>query len=468
MWIFLILILIILFLLIGGGNDFYELKMPADDFIYSLIEHGGNKFTMCAEKITPENEDFWDNYSLCSVLENRGIHGSAMEHVNTGARFFEESVRVGSRLNKQYAIVYIVDGIVTEPAYKSNIVGFKKLEKSHTIELEGYVTKTRNMAIIKNKIIMCVTAFSGENIPFTSHMGIFKTINYVTNLNKKTAGMSMLLHSFGAAMFEKLFNCKKAYMATKPAPVMFKIIKKALKPENIHVGDKDWYKYLSEQNNLLKLPEQIKEFKKCFPEFADIPEEPDFLKKTNETIKMGLKEKIKPNLENIKDITDIFHFYKKLAGKEKEYFERMFIDIMEEDIPDADNPEKFKKKFLKSHESVDFKDVIDSFVTFPANMVSYSDQDIKKFENNIEGAKSIINHYMDLLSGLYSSVDEIPEPILEINENADWSMMMPGGEIKKFAPNNILTKIYVPMAGLWSIADLQALQNLYPWKKNDL
>jgi len=100
---------------------------------------------------------------------------------------------------------------------------------------------------------MTCTVSTAPEAPFTTHMGIFRTINSNMKNHKVHCNISIVLHAFGAKIMKDLYPNKR-YMITTPMPHMEDIFKKALGEKNIHIAlEEDWQHYIHEEQAQIDL-----------------------------------------------------------------------------------------------------------------------------------------------------------------------------------------------------------------------
>ena len=82
----------------------------------------------------------------------------------------------------------------------------------------------RDVDSLKDQIEMVFAVFISHNTPITSHIGIFRTCEYIRNSDKSLfPWLSLYLHAFAGAMSKKI-NPKVLFMVTRPMPDMSKML----------------------------------------------------------------------------------------------------------------------------------------------------------------------------------------------------------------------------------------------------
>jgi hypothetical protein len=122
---------------------------------------------------------------------------------------------------------------------------------------------------------MTCTVSTAPKAPFTTHMGIFRTIN--SNLKKQNIhpNISIQLHAFGAKIMKDLYP-EKLYMITTPMPHMEAIFKKALGEENVYLAlDEDWEPFIQKMKDKINLLSE---------EINDTPEKTNEVNRAKEAV----------------------------------------------------------------------------------------------------------------------------------------------------------------------------------------
>lgn len=100
---------------------------------------------------------------------------------------------------------------------------------------------------------MTCTVSTAPEAPFTTHMGVFRTINSNLKNHKIHCNISVALHAFGAKIMKDLYP-QKLYMITTPMPHMEAIFKKALGEKNINIAlEEDWEHFIQEKQAQINL-----------------------------------------------------------------------------------------------------------------------------------------------------------------------------------------------------------------------
>ncbi len=115
----------------------------------------------------------------------------------------------------------------------------------------------KNESIKINNIEMAVIVFIEKNIPFSTHMGIFRNLFYDGYKHKN---ISLILHSYAACETLKI-NKDVLYMVTKPVGIMSKILLDKFMElklyDKIWFGDKLQRDYILSEKNQLKYQKAI-------------------------------------------------------------------------------------------------------------------------------------------------------------------------------------------------------------------
>lgn len=182
---------------------------------------------------------------------------------------------------------------------------------------EKPIIQNQEMILPNDNIIMAVTVTTNKNIPFSTHMGIFRAIEF---LQSKHKNLAINLHSFSAQVIRSLYGVM--YMITKPVNFMRNMmiqnlpkkvwIGSAKEIEDIRIKKIAFDAYMKDHENL----DNIYKFSMTFPKFGwesqffelNQTEEvinninqfyDDFIKGNFESIRSSkLKQKIKNFLEN--------------------------------------------------------------------------------------------------------------------------------------------------------------------------
>jgi len=91
---------------------------------------------------------------------------------------------------------------------------------------------------------MYVSVVGGRDTPFTTHIGITRTIESMY-LGSKASNISPLLHAFAAKVMRRQFP-QKQYMITKPITRMLELFKTMVDPQDVFLGDR-WLVYADVQ-----------------------------------------------------------------------------------------------------------------------------------------------------------------------------------------------------------------------------
>jgi hypothetical protein len=183
------------------------------------------------ERVTSENIGFWKDYAatqaeLCGVGKMFGELGFTSGTIFSYAlNFYEDS---------DVWVAFATQKDITQPNVTLNKIG---------------------------DIEMCVTVSTTPDLPFSTHLGIFKSYEFTVNaamdsmvrnamINNKAdweylgapyknlvshKGLSVDFHAFAAKATQEIYG-NKDYMVTRPATNMLAIMEKNLSEELIYVG----------------------------------------------------------------------------------------------------------------------------------------------------------------------------------------------------------------------------------------
>ena len=114
----------------------------------------------------------------------------------------------------------------------------------------AFISSTETITI--DSIEMCVIVFIEKNVPFSTHMGIFRNLLYSGFKHKN---ISLILHSYAACETLKI-NKDVLYMVTKPIAIMSKILLD--KFIELKLYDKIWFGDKLQRDFILSEKNQIK------------------------------------------------------------------------------------------------------------------------------------------------------------------------------------------------------------------
>ena len=198
------------------------------------------------QKVMPDNIEFWKEFTEKNNPPNPRNSDQVLANVKLGSEFFERALY--DRGDVPLWVVSIVSP-------KGGIDSFA-----------GEITDP-------DEIVLTMTVSSGDTVPFTAHMGIFKTLSYARLIDiiardprvkeflpefikiglEESRGTSLMLHSFAAKLSPVIFQEEKQQkdsMATTPTGSMRRIMLKVLPKGSYFIGTK-------EQFNRLKTGEGI-------------------------------------------------------------------------------------------------------------------------------------------------------------------------------------------------------------------
>jgi hypothetical protein len=221
------------------------------------------------EEVNSKTYDFWKNFVDLEVAGATSTHcqthsSRTLDTVNHGASYFGFPL---SQYNKHEVWVsYMSEG-------SSEDYGYCLYEKNNQFP---------------ESIVMAMTVSSDKDIPFTTHMGVFKTVEYTLKHKEKFKNTSFFLHCFAAKISKEFIFSEKEYMAITPAPQMRNILMNALPEDSYFIGTKSTFKKWREDEekdlNLHKTKEALvekvklehskKEIKKLFPKGMKTAKEP--------------------------------------------------------------------------------------------------------------------------------------------------------------------------------------------------
>ncbi|OYZ38010.1 MAG: hypothetical protein B7Y25_02570 [Alphaproteobacteria bacterium 16-39-46] len=180
-----------------------------DDELY-VGRKGNVHFAL--ERITFKNKSFWTDWVY---TQDGKVRGGVKYAIADGTSSFKTSLKMGGfEGNNHLWIAYASTKKITGKAYNSGI------------QEEG-------------DIEMAFTVWTKTDIPFFTNIGIFRAVEFHRRLPSHK-GLSMILHSFSAQAIERAYDglgLQKDYMITRPAPVMYDIMKAALPQGSIEVGN---------------------------------------------------------------------------------------------------------------------------------------------------------------------------------------------------------------------------------------
>ena len=180
-----------------------------DDELY-LGRKGNVHFAL--ERIKFKNISFWTDWVY---TQDDRVRGGVKYAIADGTSSFKISLKMADfEGNNHLWIAYASTKKITGKAYNSGI------------QEEG-------------DIEMAFTVWTKTDIPFFTNIGIFRAVEFHRRLPSHK-GLSMILHSFSAQAIERAYDglgLQKNYMITRPAPVMYDLMKAALPQGSIEVGN---------------------------------------------------------------------------------------------------------------------------------------------------------------------------------------------------------------------------------------
>ena len=186
-------------------------KNMGDGCVYKYKDKDENPMFFKFEKINDSNYSFWFNFATENLKKddnNQGIQG------------FHGSLNLYN-LSEFKNVIYV-----------------------------AFISSTETITI--DSIEMCVIVFIEKNVPFSTHMGIFRNLLYSGFKHKN---ISLILHSYAACETLKI-NKDVLYMVTKPIAIMSKILLD--KFIELKLYDKIWFGDKLQRDFILSEKNQIK------------------------------------------------------------------------------------------------------------------------------------------------------------------------------------------------------------------
>ncbi len=218
-------------------NNFYRGEKPH--------AKSGETIYFYMERVDSSNLAFWENYpkeqekyrfELLDLLyktepvpEWVEPHRMLIETAFLGTQAFGNSLKFYKDEQKEESELWV--------AYVSN----KKLSKRGEASLDN--------------VEMNFAVMTSELVPFTSHMGISRSVSFVYKKLPMHGGLAVDLHAFAAKVMQQIHHDKK-YMITVPADTMQKILIKFLSGSGIYIGDNNYHIYLEERRKALEYNEK--------------------------------------------------------------------------------------------------------------------------------------------------------------------------------------------------------------------
>ena len=186
------------------------------DYINNNKTQGNDNIFFNAEKLTSDTIKFWKSYCANQKQQFNSIERSTNRPYSEGLIGFEESLSLFNQYNNYH--IWII--FVANTTLKDKFISLTSKR--------GEILKDIKKSCF-NEIEMCLTLFIGDNVPITTHMGIFRNAHYFTKLKslKTHKNLALYLHSF-AAKISKIIVPKTYYMVTSPTPIMRTILVKEI------------------------------------------------------------------------------------------------------------------------------------------------------------------------------------------------------------------------------------------------
>jgi hypothetical protein len=186
------------------------------DYINNNKTQGNDNIFFNAEKLSIDTLIFWKKYCANQKQQFNSINRSTMHPYSEGLLGFEESLELFNQRNNYHIWIIFVANTTLKDKFKIQTL------KS------GKILEDINISCF-NEIEMCLTLFIGDNVPITTHMGIFRNAHYFTKSKslKTHKNLSLYLHSF-AAKISKIIVPNTYYMVTSPTKIMRTILVKEI------------------------------------------------------------------------------------------------------------------------------------------------------------------------------------------------------------------------------------------------
>lgn len=187
-----------------SGTLSKDFKKINDDLYVSTK----NGLHFALERVTKENWFFWAQYITKQGDKVRSLKSTLSPEIEKGysvtLRPFK--MALGSYEKDDVWIAFVTEKSITDISTKFNL--------QH-----------------ENDIVMSVTVSANKNVPFTTHLGIFRAVEFSS---KKTTGLVINLHSFAATLTKYLYE--PSYMITRPVTYMKNLMFNNIPKNMIWIG----------------------------------------------------------------------------------------------------------------------------------------------------------------------------------------------------------------------------------------
>ncbi|MCC2646501.1 MAG: hypothetical protein K0R02_566 [Rickettsiaceae bacterium] len=310
------------------------------------------------ERVTWQNIDFWKDYANHEY--NISVKGMGIPHnISDPVHSFQKGL-----------VYWNSDHVWIAYATKKNMS-----KADTTLNIDG-------------DIEMCFTVMTNENVPFTTHMGIFRAAEFYQNGLPMHKNLAMELHSFAAKACQVAYGSveyiKKEYMITQPVDQMREIMAKSLPKEAVYIGDH------SERKRILDRKKLIENYKSN-PDSINIE---DFCKKLSITGSHRIFSKIKDIRDAHEDL-DSYSDYSRYIKANIGFFDN------------DKNIRKELKELLKKFDNLDIlpdnqrETIINFYEKWQANYIELLKA---KIDKDLDSQEKWLESRYDLCFGNNSSI----------------------------------------------------------------